>query len=613
MAYSNQPRFYATHNEALQSQTVDWLKKLAAALGEKKLPTRKADLITLIEQQLEGDKLPGVWQRLDTLQQAAVAEAVHGDGPVFQADQFAAKYGASPNWGERSRSWGGLTKPSLLGVFFIAYIMPEDLRRRLASFVPRPRQLALSSVDELPQTETQTLPRWQRSSPKAEPPAQAIGCRETERAAIRDLQAILQLIDAGKLAVSDKTRLPGKAALTAISKLLLDGDFYDDAEPREQGFYNTVGPIRAFAWPLLVQAGGLAALSGKHLALTKAGRKAMGDPPEKVLRALWRKWLNVTWFDELSRIDCIKGQTGSKGKRGLTAVKGRRQAIEAALRDCPPQRWVAVGDLFRYMIASGSDLEVTRNPWALYIGDANYGNLGYQGFHDWHILQARYALCLLFEYAATLGLIDVGYIPPHYARYDYNDLWGADDMEFLSRYDGLLYLRLTPLGDYCLGLSADYQPSLPETRVQLRVLPNLDIVSTGEPLSPADELLLNSFTSRKSDALWHLDRNQVLTALEEGRDIRTLREFLQASSSEPLPDTVTQFLDDAEQRACQLQDRGVARLIECADAALAAQLAHDSRTRRYCLLAGERHLAVFTDSEARFRSAVRKLGYILPT
>lgn len=30
------------------------------------------------------------------------------------------------------------------------------------------------------------------------------------------------------------------------------------------------------------------------------------------------------------------------------------------------------------------------------------------------------------------------------------------------------------------------------------------------------------------------------------------------------------------------------------------------------LLAGERHLAVFADGEARFRSAVRKLGYILP-
>lgn len=612
MPAANQPPFFATHHEALQSHTVDWLKKLASTLEEKKLPLRKAELIARIEQRFEGDGLRQVWQQLDELQQAAVAEGVHGTAPVFQADKFVAKYGASPNWGEQSKTWYGWINPSLLGLFFFNGVIPEDLRQRLASWVPAPEPIALSPIDELPQTELVNLPNWQHSSPDSALATVALNCRETERAAIRDLQAMLQLIDAGKLGVSDKTRLPGKAALTAISSVLLDGDYYNETESSDTDFDHSAGPIRAFAWPLLVQAGGLAALSGKHLALSKAGRKAMGDPPEKVLRALWRKWLNVTWFDELSRIDCIKGQTSSKAKRGLTAVRGRREVIEAALRDCPLQRWVAVDDLFRYMIASGIDFEITRNPWTLYISDANYGNLGYQGFHDWHILQARYALCLLFEYAATLGIIDVAYIPPHYARDDFENLWGIDNLEFLSRYDGLFYLRLTPLGAYCLGLTDNYQPSHPPSQVQLQVLANLDVVSVGEPLSPADELLLASFARRKSEALWHLDRQQLLIALEEGRDIRNLREFLQASSRDPLPETVMQFLSDAEQRACQLQDRGMVRLIECADAVLATQLAHDARTQRYCLLAGERHLAVFADKESRFRSALHKLGYILP-
>ena len=41
----------------------------------------------------------------------------------------------------------------------------------------------------------------------------------------------------------------------------------------------------------------------------------------------------------------------------------------------------------------------------------------------WEILQARYALCVLFEYAATLGLIDVAYVPPADAREDFRRLW----------------------------------------------------------------------------------------------------------------------------------------------------------------------------------------------
>jgi hypothetical protein len=61
-------------------------------------------------------------------------------------------------------------------------------------------------------------------------------------------------------------------------------------------------------------------------------------------------------------------------------------------------------------------------------------------------LQLRYLLCFLFEYVAALGIIDVAYIEPNGARNDFRNLWGADDLEFLSRYDGLVYFRLTPLG-----------------------------------------------------------------------------------------------------------------------------------------------------------------------
>ncbi|HUM89999.1 MAG TPA: hypothetical protein PLM32_01285, partial [Candidatus Competibacter sp.] len=57
---------------------------------------------------------------------------------------------------------------------------------------------------------------------------------------------------------------------------------------------------------------------------------------------------------------------------------------------------------------------------------------------------------------------------------------------------------------------------------------------------------------------------------------------------------------------------GTARLIECADTVLATLIANDSRTKPYCLLAGDRYLAVPAESEARFRGALRKLGYGLP-
>jgi hypothetical protein len=56
--------------------------------------------------------------------------------------------------------------------------------------------------------------------------------------------------------------------------------------------------------------------------------------------------------------------------------------------------------------------------------------------------QERSLLCLLFEYAAILGLVDVAFIPPAGARRDYHRLWGMDDLPFFSRYDGLMFCRI---------------------------------------------------------------------------------------------------------------------------------------------------------------------------
>ena len=64
----------------------------------------------------------------------------------------------------------------------------------------------------------------------------------------------------------------------------------------------------------------------------------------------------------------------------------------------------------------------------------------------WPILQGRFILAMLFEYAATLGLIDVAYIAPQGPRNDYTRHWGTDEYECLSRYDGLHSIRLSTSG-----------------------------------------------------------------------------------------------------------------------------------------------------------------------
>ena len=108
-----------------------------------------------------------------------------------------------------------------------------------------------------------------------------------------------------------------------------------------------------------------------------------------------------------------------------------------------------------------------------------------------------------------------------------------------------------------------------------------------------------------------MDAGKLLLAIEAGRQLEEIREFLAARSGEALPATAARLLDDVAERTTKVHDRGLARLVECTDAALATLIANDSRTRKHCMLAGERHLVVAASSEAAFRRALRDAGYLL--
>ena len=123
--------------------------------------------------------------------------------------------------------------------------------------------------------------------------------------------------------------------------------------------------------------------------------------------------------------------------------------MAAGLAALEPGVWVDVDALFAILRTQPAPLAVAASPlarWRLYLEDPRHGSLGPAGWKAWNVLEGRYALCVLFEYAATLGVVDVAYAGPRGARGDYRELWGADRCDSLSRYDGLAAIRVSELG-----------------------------------------------------------------------------------------------------------------------------------------------------------------------
>ncbi|WP_244100194.1 hypothetical protein [Burkholderia anthina] len=580
-------------NEVLSRLTTDQLKSLMRWLPDTAPTGKKDQLIEQILKSLDGDGLHALWVRLDDTQRMAVAEAAYAERGVFDGKRFRAKYGRLPDFtvDEGGRRYSCRGQPTALGLFLYyeagRYSLPFDLCERLLSFVEEPAPVRLSPVGALPEKLGE----------------KQLTVRRTELDALVDLPVLLRLADQGKIQTSEKTLLPGSVTLRLLTEYLANGDFYRPAGGNPDP---GTGPFKAFSWPLLLQAAGLVQRNGSKLALSIAGRTALASAPAIVLRAIWSKWLKTNLFDEFSRIDVIKGQK-SKG-RAMTAVAPRRTAIIDVLRDCPIGAWVGVDDLSRFMEATGRTFEVANDPWSLYICEPQYGNLGHDGYHDWSILQFRYLLCVLFEYAAALGVVDVAYIEPAGVRDDYRGMWGTDDLEYLSRYDGLMYFRISSLGAYCLGLSDEYVPPPVVPSVKLAVLPSLQVNVVDGRLSIDETLALATWAEELTENRWRLDRQRAVGAIEKGLDIGELRLFLEAREDQPLPETVESFLKAAEQQGKALKVLGTALLIDCENEKIASMVAEAKEARGLCLRAGERQLVVRLEHEEKFRSLVRKLG-----
>ena len=269
--------------------------------------------------------------------------------------------------------------------------------------------------------------------------------------ALSNLVAVLELATDGRMRCRAASRRPLTSTVRLVEDALVAGDYYDGADrgaERHGGGerHGADEPIAAYAWPMLLQAGGLARLAGTRLELTPRGESVLAAPSYPALGALWDRWLKSVSQDELSRIEAVRGQ---RKPATLTVAAKRRAAVAAGLATLEPGIWVEVDALFGILQAQPAPLVLTRSPlarWRLYLVDSRRGSLGPAGWKAWNVLEGRYALCALFEYAATLGVVDVAYTGPRGARGDYRGLWGADRYDSLSRYDGLAAVRVNELG-----------------------------------------------------------------------------------------------------------------------------------------------------------------------
>lgn len=599
---------FVTNLEA--NLTADSIRNILTHLGEKKKPTRKGEMV---------QRLQDIWQReprrlLDALsapERMLLAECAHTDSIFPDVARLNAKHGFSYSiphssgyrdvhvvlcFLARERNWDHELVDGVL----------DDLRRLL----PAPPPLQIASLPDLPAEGTWTFPRW---GGKENVCTRALQGYESERTAPVEAKRMLQLVSADKLRVSDKTGLPTPATQRAVSEALCAPEMDLVLPKGEHRLWRESdrdpGPVRAFAWPVLLQQCGWTKPKAGNLTLTRKGKALLDAFTFEGYAEGVQHLLSDTAFDELRRVRVLKGQSGRRSGRGRVPLETRRNGIFNCLSALPRNRWVTIEEAHRALLALGENGYAYAEGMCLYIHEFQYGHLSGRETDIGRI----YFRQLLGESLATLGLVDLGYGYPHYLHPELDGSWGLDDEVYVTRFDGVKYLRPTPLGRFCLGVDDTYAPPEVEQRALFKVLPNLEIVVTNPvSFSVADAAMIECFAKRKSDSVWKIDRKTVLGALEAGDTPEHILGVLQSGTHVDIPVTVRDLVADTAVRAGAATGRHDAIIVEFRDEETAALVAHDTTASKAILCREHTSVVVYRKKAKAFQNALRKLGILLP-
>lgn len=595
-------------NEHLSELNGEVLKSLAQKMAAlEKGMTRKDQFAAAVERQLTCN-LAGFVSRLTETEKLLLAESVH-QGRLLTVREFEAKHGLACPMPKGNYSYGARDVPLLAALIHIPGYRYDEGASLISQLVEPLQQL----LPKPPKTEVRTQPALPESYHfkhryRDVEQDRLIHVFESERIAPAELTRVLRLIQAAKVKVTDASQRPTDAAARSIGEVLLAPDFALEPPKEEIGQWTELaGPVRAHAWGVLVQQCGWAKNKGGVLTLTPAGQALLQQfSPEKFREGV-SKFIEDDKFDELHRVNHIRGQSG-KAKRRISDPGSRKMAVSDAVTACPAGQWLEFKEVRRIIDASGADWDVQPGDrWGLYFGELQYG-----GISDTQELNSQFLRALFLESFATLGLLDVAYCYPHSLWPEFSDSWGTDDLSFCGRYDGLLYVRLNPLGAYAFDLTEQYELRIEVKPKLFRVLPNLEIVlSHGQP-DPADRACLELLAAPKSDLVWAIDAQRILTHIESGGTFKELKEFLDANVAGVLPENVQVFLAGIENKLTACLRGRDAVVFEWSDAALAQLIATSSGTNKLCFYAGENRLAVLKEDLRAFSRAVKKVGYVVP-
>lgn len=359
-----------------------------------------------------------------------------------------------------------------------------------------------------------------------------------------DFRVVADYIDRGHLQFN-KNETIRKPCIRALSKITQGGDFFPDEKNSKK--------LPLLRHELFVS---LIASCGPTL------RKAMLEEPprpDKLLRPLCDTLFeHPNWFHEIVLSHIKTGDFQSYDKEATTQLRNLFSML-------PPNQWVSSANLEN--IVNYRDIEIDPMPYMRCQVSVAYTHHYYNrsskieisSTNGWPLLIVPLIQGTAFLLAA-LGLAEIAYtLPPENAQ------WKSPSEQFLTPYDGLYAMRLTPAGAYALGLTDEIElKTSNHARAEIILNPQR-LTATCRHIDPITEMSLLEYMEKVSDGCYRMTRQSLLRGCSVQKDVEQRVANFRKHIAQELPPFWKTFFESVAQTAVALKAKSSYKLYELAN------------------------------------------------
>lgn len=299
----------------------------------------------------------------------------------------------------------------------------------------------------------------------------------------------------------------------------------------------------------------------------------------------------------------------------------RRTKISAALlsmlREMPVGEWVSVSRCIAYAAYRREAFEIldpiSTQSYVNFRGELVSEN---DGISEWDVGKHRihpglhidtviapFIKAILFL-CGSLGLLDLVYDPPT------NDRFRLSGKPYLSRYDGLRYVRLTELGAYVAGLSETYDQAMTAVAQARVILDENHLIINLDGRDPVKSMTLETLAERISDTCFRMSYESFLRGCSHETDVEDRIDLFESMIEDRIPAIWMDFLKDVQNRANPMEARDEAYVFQLRpDPNLLDLMARDRILKKYILKAERHHVIIQNRNLGHVKRRLAALGY----